>query len=213
MDGKRFDDVVKAASGGAPWHAGVRGVAGGVLGNLVGRTRSGETAARSRPCPPGKTRCNGRCVGPDRLCDGVCCRDGGICCVYGRRHRQCFPSVCMRQTRPSPEDECCYDWEECAAAADGTGRACCRREHVCDDAAGDKVCCDGACCGGRCVVRCENADQCCPGVPCLLAQDQSGNICCSPDRVCGDVCCARHYSCSGSTECLPLGPYPRYRRG
>ena len=213
MGSGQFDEVVKAATGSATKPAALRIVAGGILGGLLGLSGPVQARVRRRRCPPGTTRCNGRCVGPDRLCNGTCCPAGGACCVAGSGHHQCFPSVCKKHAEPSPEDECCYSWEGCAAVPGGTGKACCPREQVCKDARGDKICCEGACCGDRCVLSCNSADDCCAGVQCLVSQGGSDYVCCSPDRACGNVCCNRHFSCSGSGECVPEGPLARYRRG
>jgi hypothetical protein len=150
------------------------------------------------PCDEACERCDG-----ERGCVSTC-EDQCLTCLEG----QCVkpdPPICVCETEEeggAPPAKRIYlpiaaaagtDPGELQQCGEGDKAQCCVPEECCGEGDKQQCCSVESCCG-------EGADaECCQeGFACLEASE-GGQICCMPELVCGDVCCA------GGEECVSPG--------
>jgi hypothetical protein len=133
MDGKRFDDLVRAFAGSR--RSLIRGVAAAVAAVGAGRLHEAEARCKrfGRPCGTPSECCSG-------VCEGVCkCELGTGPCVNQRGK-----TVCVA---PCPPDQ--HLGSSCRCLCDIDGRP--PRDGICPcKAAGEESSADGECCSGAC---------------------------------------------------------------
>jgi hypothetical protein len=158
-------------------------------------------------CPPGKTRCGGRCIGPDDVCPD-CLGLGGTC----ESSTQCCDSLICRGSGgdanvcacPGAQVACkgrCVDTDRDAANCGSCG-------HVCPNG---QICVNGACCvgdGRTCDGRGCCSGTCCAGVCCpaneVCGGDPQEPTCCVPNGgPCKDTC--PQHEGEGGEACAGIG--------
>ena len=230
MDGRRFDELARAAAASLPRRRLLRLLAGGLAGGALlrlGREAAaarclvvGERCRRSDDCCPGELclnrvcecregfkECGGYCA--DLLADGQNCGDCGVVC---KDDHVCNAGECVC---PKPLTECdgvCVDLRrddkhcgECGRSCP-TGQTCCFG--VCRDLQTDReacgscanACTEGFCCAGACRNQQTDERNC----------GRCGRVC-GEGRVCvvGDcVCPEGRIVCPNSLACRKQGNQP-----